>query len=263
MKKNQLGLKVAYFWIAAWFLVGCFIPESLEQHRLINTLQGPTWLHPFGFDAFGRDLLLVGLKASVTSLIFAAVASVLSCVVGTFLGCFIALSPYRIQFFGSRILDLLLAFPGLLLALAWAAIRGPSWETLVVSLILGTLPGFTRLIFVTTKEISTEGFVTAAQSLGATRAHVIIKHLTPSLFSIWTIKIPTLFAHALIAEASLSFLGIGAPVGSETWGSLLSQGQAYLLEAPHLAFGAGFPLVLMVLALQWIAESRGKNPKSV
>ena len=216
----------------------------------------PALPHPLGFDAFGRDLLLILLRASAVSVAFGALATVVACVLGIFLGSGIALAPKRIRFYSLRGLDLLMACPSILLALTWSAIRGPGWDTLLISLSLGTLPFMTRLLYFRTQELMNEDFILAAQGLGANSFRIMRHHLAPHLASLCWVKAPGLFAYAVLAEATLSFLGVGAPIGHDTWGALLAQGKDYLLEAPHISIAVGIPLVLTILSLQILSESK-------
>jgi peptide/nickel transport system permease protein len=250
-------------WLTFWFgaaLISFALPESLVDPKLSRSLASPSLGHWMGFDPFGKDLQLAVLRASLTSAIFASVCVLTSCVLGVLAGASIAMAPARPRFVLLRALDTLLAFPSLLLALAIAAIRGPGWGTLLASLLIGTVPPFIRLIYARSREVLSEPFIEAAESLGASPLHVLARHLLPMLRSVCAVKIPFLFAQALMAEATLSFLGVGAPIGAETWGSLLSAGKDYLFEAPHIAFAAGIPLTLTLLALQTLSENAGESP---
>jgi peptide/nickel transport system permease protein len=252
--------RLASAWLLIWLIPSIVLFfVGTGSYDLANTLKGPSLSHPFGFDAFGRDLLLTILRASSVSIAFGFLAMVLACAFGIILGSGLALAPSLIRFYLLRTLELLLACPSILLALTWAAIRGPGWDTLLVSLSLGTLPYMTRLLYLRTQELLQEDFIHAAQGLGAGSIRIIRHHLTPHLASLCRVKAPGLFAYALIAEATLSFLGIGAPVGHDTWGSLLAQGKDYLLEAPHIAIAAGVPLVFTVLSLQILSESKSEK----
>jgi ABC-type dipeptide/oligopeptide/nickel transport system permease subunit len=227
---------------------------------LSRNLQAPDLSHWMGFDPFGRDLKFTVLSASLRSASFACLSVLVTCILGMLFGASIALAPTRVRFAALRALDTLLAFPSLLLALALAAIRGPGWSTLFASLLIGVLPPFVRLIYARSREILSEPFIEAAQSLGASPSRVLLKHLLPMLSSVCAVKIPILFAQALMAEATLSFLGVGAPVGKETWGSLLASGKEYLFEAPHIAFAAGIPLMLTILSLQTLSDGIAEGP---
>lgn len=247
--------KVALTWIFLWFGTAAILYPSSSQHHLEHALESPSLNHPFGFDSFGRDLGQMVLKASLTSSVFSLGAVTIATGVALFLAMFISFAPRAFRYLFLRVLESLLAFPSLLFALAYAAIRGPGWDTLNFALLIGIIPSFTRLIYLRSRELLLEDFILAAQSLGATPWMIFRNHLSPSLLSLCSIKIPNLFAHALLAEATLSFLGVGAPIGSDTWGSALSQGKDYLLENPHIALGAGLPLALTVLAFQMLGES--------
>jgi len=242
-------------WIFTWYGAGLLAISTSGMHRLERTLHVPEWLHPFGFDAFGRDLLQTVLHASLSSTGFALAAVVATSVLGIFIGGTLAMASPGVQAVGSRILEFFLSFPTLLLALAWAAVRGPGLDTLLFSLMIGAVPSFTRLVLVRTRELLSSEFIRAAESIGASRLRILVRHVFPHLTSICSVKLPGLFTHMLLAEATLSFLGIGAPIGRDTWGSLLAQGKDYLLEAPHLALAVGLPLVLTVLSLQVISET--------
>ncbi len=251
--------RLSVLWLVSWFTCAIVAWRSPSSFHLSTTLIGPRWAHPFGFDAFGRDLLATVLRASLTSALFGLIATFLSILSGIGLGAAIALAPAPFRFASLRFLETLLAFPYLLIALAWAAIQGPGWGTLLAAILVGTLPTFTRLMYVRTRELISEEYVLAAQSLGANPTRILRHHLAPALFSLCRVKIPNLFAAALIAEATLSFLGIGAPIGHDTWGSLLMQGKDYLIEAPHIALSVGLPLVLTTLALQILAAESDQS----
>lgn len=249
-------------WLALWYAPAIVLAiavgrqSELIHHHLALALEGPSLAHPLGFDAFGRDLLLTTLRASVLSSAFAALAVVLSLAIGATAGTCLAVAPPAVRFGGLRLLELLLAFPALLFAMAWAAVRGPGWDTLAVALCLTTVPQLARLAYTRTVELASEDFVEAARGLGASPLRIARRHLLPGVLELCKVKLPNLFAGALMAEATLSFLGIGAPIGHDTWGMLLAQGKDYLVEAPHLAVGAGLPLVLTLLSLQSQSQTK-------
>ena len=237
-----------------WFIAAAFFSGSSSEHHLADSLKGIHLTHPLGCDTFGRDMLATILRGSLTSAAFALFTTITAIFLAIVIGGLTALTPKTVQFMLSRLLDLFLAFPSLLFALGWAVIRGPGWSTLIFALMIESVPSLTRLVHVRIREILTHDYIEAAKNLGADSLWIMKKHLVPPVLSICMVKLPNLFAHALMAEATLSFLGLGAPLGKDTWGSLLAQGKEYLIEAPHIALTSGFPLVLTVLSLQVLSE---------
>lgn len=264
---RPIARAAAASWLIGWYAPSMILAvvivagagPQLALHRLPRALQGAQGWHLLGFDAFGRDLLITTLRASILSSSFALAALSISLFLGAACGTLLAVAPPRTRFAGLRALETLLAFPSLLFALAWAAVRGPGWDTLGFSLCLATLPSLTRLVYARALELMAEDYVLAARGLGAGPARIAFRHLIPGVIGLCRVKAPNLFATALMAEATLSFLGIGAPIGRDSWGTLLAQGKDYLIEAPHLAFGAGMPLVLTVLSLQILSAAAPKS----
>lgn len=249
-----------WLWLLAWFGSAAFAAIASDAgFVLARTLAPPGPEHWLGCDAFGRDLLSLTLRASALSALFAGAALAVTAAVALAGGLALAVAPAAIGFAGNRALDFLLAFPSLLLALAWAAARGPGWDTLAFALLVGSVPSLTRLMNVRGRELLAEDFVESARAIGATPARIAFRHLLPGVVPVLGVKAPATFAGCLMAEATLSFLGVGAPIGRDTWGSLLSQAKDYLIEAPHLTIGAGLPLFFTVLALQEISESIGRR----
>ncbi|MBI4925012.1 MAG: ABC transporter permease [Bdellovibrio sp.] len=258
MKKRIFIQNSCLLWLVLWYLVAVFIfiiKQDISFDLSLNLLS-PTLSHPFGFDAFGRDLLLVAGEASLISSFFAFSVVCFSFFIGITCGMSLAVMPGFLQIILLRSLDFLLAFPSLLLSLAFAALWGPGWGTLIVSLLIGSLPGFIRFVYVRTRELLLEDYVKASVALGSNIFWILIRHVLPRVLSFCLVKLPNVFSHILLAEATLSFLGVGAPVGANTWGSLLLQGKDYLLEAPHVSIVSGLPLFFTVLSLQLLSEEK-------
>jgi peptide/nickel transport system permease protein len=251
-------LRISKAWLLLWIIASpicVFFSTTGSAYQLPLNLVTPSFAHPFGYDAFGRDVLQITARAGLNSMGFAAGVVAVSIVAAIFLASLIVAAPPRLKFIFLRLLEFLLAFPSLIVALSWAAIRGPGWSTLWFSLLIGTLPMLVRLIYARAQEVLVQDYIEASVSLGGSKTWVLARHVAPELFSLSLLKAPNLFAQALMAEATLSFLGLGAPIGHDTWGSLLAQGKDYLIEAPHLAVGVGIPLIFTILSLQKISES--------
>ncbi|MGE0615807.1 MAG: ABC transporter permease [Bacteriovoracia bacterium] len=241
-------------WLGFWLTAAIYFGVQRLPFALEYSLVRPQWVAPLGFDVFGRNLATLIPHSALISLIFAAFCGALSLGVSITAGCAIGLGPRWMRLLGERALDFLLAFPPLLLALGWSAVRGPGWSSLLISLLMATVPNFTRFVYVRVRELQTEPYVAAARALGANRFQIATRHLLPHILSLCAIRIPSLFAHAVLAEATLSFIGVGAPIGTDSWGTLLLQGREYLIEAPHISIAVGLPLILTVLALQRLTE---------
>ncbi len=253
--------KISVFWLSSWFLLSGFFYFFFHSSdfNLSHTLESPSLKSTFGlfgYDAFGRNLLGLIFQASFLSSLFAFCLSGLACILSLIFGSALALTPRWASTPLEMTLHFFLAFPSLLLSLAFVAVSGPGWGALCFSILMGSLPSLTRLIQGRTQELCIKNYITAAQALGGSSLWIFWKHLLPSLFSLCLIKFPTLFAHALLAEVTLSFLGLGAPIGASTWGSLLYQGKDYLLEAPHISIATGLPLFFTILSLQLLTEER-------
>lgn len=251
---GQLG-KIPLLYLLLWILVsvlifGIWTPEFDLQNVLRAPSLSTSGLWALGADTFGRPLVLLVPLAAGSSLLLGLFASVTTGVFSLVIASLIlSLSGSKAQNLGLRSVDFFLAFPSLLFSMACAAILGPGWSTLLISLWLGHLPNSIRLLLLRGQEVQRDEYWMASSALGATPYLRARNHLLPSLLELVILKFPAVFASSLISEATLSFLGMGAPVGRVTWGSLLAQGKDYLVEAPHIAAATGVPLILCVWAL--------------
>jgi peptide/nickel transport system permease protein len=222
--------------------------------HLCRALEQPSLQHFWGTDAFGKDLLLLSLSASLTSILTAALALLGGIGISLFLGTAIGVSKGILGWLFRQILEILIAVPGLLIALAASAVLGPKTTTLVVVLTISIIPTHTRFIALRTEEIEKDEYVLASHALGATRLRILMFHILPACLKLIWVKVPSSFVNLILAETSLSFLGVGVPIGTETLGSLLAQGKDYLIEAPHILVFSGIPLFLIAGTVQIISR---------
>ncbi len=217
-------------------------------------LAAPDRAHPLGQDALGRDVLARLLRGARISLGVGAVTVAISLLVGVVLG---AVAGYAGGWFDealTRVIDVLLAFPGLLLAIALAAILGPSLPNVVLALSLLGWTGYARLARAQIASLRRRELTQAAQALGASPARVIGRHLLPLAAPAIVVQATFGLSGAILAEASLSFLGLGAPPPLPSWGTMLDEGRQFMLVAPHLVVVPGLALVGTVLALQLVGD---------
>ena len=254
----RLPRVLAWVWLISWF--GGSALHSLlfdsPPFSIQNSLAPPKFPSLLlGADTYGRDLLPLLSGAAFLSFSFAV------CCVGTSVLIAMTLAGLapNLPRSGERLMEttlhFLLGFPSILFALMIGGFLGPGRLTVAIALVLGSAPGLTRALWTRAREISAQEFVWAARSLGASPIRMAVRHYFPFLISITRVKLPSMLAHALLAETSLSFMGLGFPVGEESWGSLLAQAKDYLIEAPHISISVGAPLVLSLLALDFVSKS--------
>jgi peptide/nickel transport system permease protein len=221
---------------------------------LSHALAGPSRTHPLGCDALGRDLLARTLWGARISVGIAAAVVGVSLVVGSLIGGAAALAGGRIDELLMRAVDVLLAFPGILLAIALAAILGPGLVDLVIALAAMGWTGYARLVRGEILSLRERDYVQAARGLGASPNRLLFVHLLPGVAAPLAVQASFGVGGIIIAEAALSFLGLGIPPPQPTWGGMLDEGRAFLLVAPHLTTVPGLAIGLSVLGFNFLGD---------
>ncbi|MBR7795053.1 MAG: ABC transporter permease [Bacillota bacterium] len=226
-------------------------PAAPDYNKL---LESPSLQHLFGTDAFGRDILsrlAVGARISLTVSISAVL---LGAIVGTVLGLISGYFGKWMDRLIMRICDVLFAFPDLILAIGIVAILGPGLKNVVIAVSFFSIPSFARIVRSATLESKEMLFVEATRSIGASNRRIIWKHIfpetIPTIIVYFTMKVGT----AILAAASLSFLGLGAEPSSPDWGAMLSKSRDYIDSAFHLVFFPGLIIFLTVLAFNVLGD---------
>ena len=247
------------FFLFIIVLASVFIPLFIlyDPHGidLSKSFMGPSLSHLFGLDENGKDLFVQVIYGSRISLTVTFSVVILSCIIGLILGTLAAYLEGYTEIIIMALVDLVLAFPKFLMALALISILGGSLFHLIFALSFSTWAGFARLIRGEIKHLKKKEFVLQAKSTGAHSVFLIRKHIWPSLFGLMAIHGIFQSAAVLIAESGLSFLGLGASLENPSWGSLLGSGRAYIFSAPHLIFFPGLVLFLFLLSLNYLGES--------
>jgi peptide/nickel transport system permease protein len=231
-------------------LVSPFDPQALD---LPGGLEGPRLSHPLGQDKLGRDVLSGILYGGRVSLTVGLVVVSLSLLIGSVVGFISGYLGGWVDEIVMRVVDVLLAFPGILLAIALTAVLGPSIPNIIFALCVLGWVGFARLVRGEVLSIKEREFVTAAKVLGASPFRIAVRHILPNLAGPLAVQATFSVAGTILAESSLSFLGLG-PQEVPTWGSILSQGVDYLLFAPHLALFPGLAIMITVLAINLLGD---------
>lgn len=220
-----------------------------------NALEPPGPSHPFGTDAFGRDVLSRVLHGARFSLQVGVVSRLLALVLGTFLGLVAGYFGGRVDQAVMRLADVTLAYPGLLLLIAVMAAVGPSKTALFVALGIVGWAGVARLVRAQVLSLKEREFVIAIRSLGATDAAVIVRHLLPNVLTPIVVIFSMGLGASIMAESSLSFLGLGAQPPQPSWGSMISGGLDYLRVAPWLSLAPGLVVTLTVLGFNLVGDA--------
>lgn len=259
-----LGLAIVILAALAAMLAP-FAPYSPSAQNLALRLAGPTWRHPFGLDELGRDVFSRVLAGAQISFFVGVVVVSISAVVGSILG---GLAGYFGGWFDelvSRAIDILLAFPGLLLAIALVAVLGPSLMNVLLALSVIGWVGYARLVrgqVLRTREIE---YVQAARAIGAGTPRIMLHHVLPSAMPVVVVQATLGMAGAILSEAALSFLGLGAQPPTPSWGTMLNGGVSHLLDAPHLTIFPGLAIALLVLGFNFLGDGLrdATDPKSL
>jgi peptide/nickel transport system permease protein len=229
-------------------------PRDPAAVDLSLQLAGPSAAHPFGNDENGHDLLSQVIFGSRVALTVGLASVALSMLLGMLLGSLAGYFGGFVDEAVMRLVDIVMAFPGLLLAIAIIAVtREPSELTVVAALSATGWAGYARLVRAEFLALREREFVLAARALGASPPRVITRHILPNALAAVTVQATFGLAASILAEAGLSFLGLG-PQGTQSWGALLDQGTQWFAIAPHLAIFPGAALMLLVLAFNFLGD---------
>jgi len=227
---------------------------SPADQQLSLRLEGPTSMHWFGLDELGRDILARILSGARISLLVGLVVVGISSSIGILLGAIAGYFGGRIDEVISRIIDILLAFPSLLLAIAIVAVLGPSLINVIVALSLIGWVGYARLVRGQVLRARELEFVQAARALGAATPRILTRHVIPTTLPAVTVQATLGMGGAILSEAALSFLGLGVQPPTPSWGTMLNYGRAHLLDAPHLTIFPGLAIAILVLGFNFLGD---------
>lgn len=230
------------------------MPFDPGAQDLALRLESPSALHPFGLDELGRDILARVLAGARVSLLVGVTVVSVSAAIGTLLGALAGYFGGLIDEAISRVVDTLLAFPGLLLAIALVAVLGPSLSNVLFALTIIGWVGYARLVrgqVLRTRELQ---HVEAARALGAETSRILWNHVVPSAVPAIIVQATLGMAGAIIGEASLSFLGLGVQPPTASWGTMLAGGRTHILDAPHVTIFPGLAIALLVVGLNVLGD---------
>jgi peptide/nickel transport system permease protein len=243
-----LGAIIVVALLAPWIT-----PYDPQKMDIINRLKPPGSAHWFGSDEFGRDVLARVMLGARLSLLVGFLVVIVATVLGSVLGL-VAGYVRRLDGVLMRLTDALMAFPDILLAIAFMAALGASLFNVVLALGIVYTPRVARVVRAATLVVRERQFVEAAIALGASTGRTILVHVLPNLISPIIVQATFIFAFAILTEAALSFLGVGVPPTTPTWGNMIAGAQQYFRQADWLILFPGFAIVLTVLSLQMVGD---------
>ena len=229
-------------------------PYDPSAQDLARRLEAPTLQHPFGLDELGRDILARILAGARISLLVGLAVVSVSSLIGMTLGSIAGYFGGSLDDLISRTIDILMAFPGILLAIALVAVLGPSLTNVVLALSVIGWVGYARLVRGQALRAREFEYVQAARALGAGPARIVARHVLPTAFPAVIVQATLGMAGAIIAEASLSFLGLGVQPPTPSWGTMLDAGRSHLFDAPHLTIFPGLAIAMLVLGFNFLGD---------
>ncbi|PYE90496.1 ABC transporter permease [Phyllobacterium leguminum] len=239
--------------VLAALLAPWIAPYAPNKLSIVNKLKGPSLSHIFGTDEFGRDIfsraIFAGRASLLVSLGVVCISTVLGIVLGVAAGYF-----RRLDAPISRLLDAMMSFPDILLAIALVAALGPSLATVILALGITYAPRLARIVRGSTLVLRELPYIEAAVAMGLPTWQILTRHVLLNLASPILVQATFVFASAMLAEASLSFLGVGVSADMPTWGTMLASGREYMNNAPWLMVFPGLAIVFSVLSLQLLGD---------
>ncbi|MCZ7857959.1 ABC transporter permease [Agrobacterium salinitolerans] len=252
-KTVAAGLIVLLVFVLLAVLAPMIAPYSPSKLSIVNRLKPPSELYWFGTDEFGRDVFSRTIYAGRLSLLVGAAVVGLSALIGITLGLLAGFFQ-KLDTPIARLIDAMMAFPDILLAIALVAALGPSLTTVIIALAVVYSPRLARIVRASTLVIRELPYVEAAKALGISTFHIMTRHVLRNLVSPILVQCTFLFASAMLAEAGLSFLGLGVSPEIPTWGTMISAGRQYIGQADWMTYFPGFAIILSVLSLQMVGD---------
>jgi peptide/nickel transport system permease protein len=245
---------IAIFTVLALF-APWIAPHDPARIELAARLTGPSRAHWLGTDELGRDILSRVIYGSRISMLVGASVVTLSLLLGLIVGAFAGYYGGRVdRFINVVVMNAFLSFPGILLAIAFVAFLGPGILNLILALSIGGWVGYARLVRAQVLAVREREFVEAARALGAGDGRIVIRHILPNIIQPVIVQAAIGMAGAVLAEATMSFLGLGVPPPAASWGSMLNDGRSHLFDAPHLVVFPALAVMLAVLAFNFVGD---------
>jgi peptide/nickel transport system permease protein len=250
-----IGVVLVLIFVILALFAPWIAPQDPAHIDLQTRLSRPSSAHWCGTDELGRDILSRLIYGSRISMLVGSCVVAASLAVGLIVGSLAGYYGGRLdRFINIVVMNAFLSFPGILLAIAFVAFRGPGIFNLVFALSLGGWVGYARLVRAQVLSAREREFVEAARALGASDLRVIVRHILPNIIQPVIVQAAIGMAGAILAEATMSFLGLGVPPPTASWGAMLNDGRAHLFDSPHLVIFPALAVMLAVLSFNFIGD---------
>ena len=257
LRRNRLamaGLVMLLLLVLVALLANWIAPFPFDRQDLANNFQPPSRGHWFGTDEFGRDILsriLFGARVSLeVGVLVVSFAVTIGGLLGALAGYYGGLADEAIM----RAMDVLLAVPSLLLAIAIAATLGGGLFNLMIAVGISSVPGYARLVRASTLTTKGMEYIEAAKAVGASDLRIILEHILPNCAAPVIVQATLGMAFAVLMAAALSFIGLGIQPPNPEWGSMLSSGRGYIRDYPYMTMFPGLAIMLTILALNFLGD---------
>lgn len=256
-RKNKIavvGAIIVVFFILLAFIGPLIVSQGINEQQLSQRLQAPSADHWFGTDDFGRDIFSRVVHGARLSLMVGFLSVIGSVIVGSLLGIIAGYYGRFVDTVISRLFDIILAFPSILLAIAIVSILGPSLKNALIAIGIINIPNFGRLIRSKVLSVKQEEYITAAKAIGMSDKRLLFSHVLPNSMTPVIVQGTLAIASAIIEAAALGFLGLGAQAPQPEWGKMLADARIYLINAPWTMIFPGLAIMLTVLGFNLMGD---------
>jgi len=249
-----IGAAIVLLFVFMAIFAPLIAPHDPLYTNIQVRLEGPSATHPLGTDELGRDMLSRIIFGARVSLTVGLLATIMGGMVGTIIGIISGYFGGVLDVIFGRFIDVMLAFPGMLLALVIVAMLGSSTFNVIIAISIFAIPSFARISRGSTLNVKKLEYVDAIKALGASDSRVMFLHIFPNIWSPLIVQATLFVASAIMISAALSFLGVGTPPPTPEWGTILANGREFLARAPHIVMFPGIVITIVVVAINMLGD---------
>jgi peptide/nickel transport system permease protein len=250
----MIGLFIVFLFIFVALAADWISPHDYDLANFMVARQGPSTEHWLGNDELGRDMLSRLFHGARISLMIGVMSVAIGVTFGSFLGIVSGYFGGPTDLIVMRLIDIMLAFPSILLAIMMVAFLGPSLQNAMIAIGVLSIPTYARLVRSSTLSYKQEVFIEASRALGSNHLMIIVRHILPNVLAPIVVQSTLQVAAAIQAAAALGFLGLGAPPDVPEWGNMLQKGRTYIFSAPHIVVFPGLATMFVVLGFSLLGD---------